>query len=50
MRSEKGAAEVLAFAGVEIMRRLIGVAQLPVRYGIEEKRRLLDLSRKLVLQ
>lgn len=47
---EKGAAEVLAFAGVEIMRRLIGVAQLPVRYGIEEKRRLLDLSRKLVLQ
>jgi 5-methylthioribose kinase len=47
---EKAAAEVLAFAGVEIMRRLIGVAQLPVRYGIEEKHRLLDLSRKLVLQ
>lgn len=42
--------KVLGFAGVEIMRRLIGVAQLPIRYGIEEKRRLLELSRKLVMQ
>ena len=41
---------LLGFAGVEIMRRLIGVAQLPVRYAIEEKQRLLELSRKLVLQ
>lgn len=37
------------FAGVEIMRRLIGVAQLPIGYGIEKKRELLALSRKLVL-
>ena len=37
------------FAGVEIMRRLIGVAQLPVGYGIEEKERLLVLSRELVM-
>jgi 5-methylthioribose kinase len=37
------------FAGVEIMRRLIGVAQLPLRYGLDEKQRLLQLSRELVL-
>lgn len=37
------------FAGVEIMRRLIGVAQLPLGYGLEDKRRLLTLSRELVL-
>ena len=37
------------FAGVEIMRRLIGVAQLPLSYGIEKKRELLELSQKLVL-
>lgn len=36
-------------AGVEIMRRLIGVAQLPVGYGIDEKERLLRLSRDLVM-
>lgn len=41
---------LFGFAGVEIMRRLIGVAQLPVRYGLEEKQKLLELSRKLVLQ
>jgi 5-methylthioribose kinase len=39
----------LQFAGVEIMRRLIGVAQLPLRYDLPEKRRLLELSRRLVL-
>lgn len=38
-----------AFAGVEIMRRLIGVAQLPLPYGIDEKVRLLELSRQMVL-
>ena len=38
----------LAFCGVEIMRRLIGVAQLPLSQGIEEKRRLLELSHDLV--
>ena len=37
------------FAGVEIMRRLIGVAQLPLRSGVERKRELLRLSRDLVL-
>ncbi len=37
------------FAGVEIMRRLIGVAQLPLTCGLERKKELLDLSRELVL-
>ncbi len=36
------------FAGIEIMRRLIGVAQLPVTCGIERKRELLTLSREMV--
>ncbi len=40
---------VNAFAGVEIMRRLIGVAQLPVQYGIEKKTELLELSKNLVV-
>ena len=40
---------VKAFAGVEILRRLIGVAQLPLRYGLEEKRLLLCLGRDLLL-
>jgi len=39
---------MLQFVGVEIMRRLIGVAQLPIRCGLEEKRRLLALSRELI--
>ena len=38
------------FAGIEIMRRLIGVAQLPIRYGLERKRELLNLSLRLVLE
>jgi len=37
------------FAGVEIMRRLLGVAQLPLPYGLQSKAALLDLSRSLVL-
>jgi 5-methylthioribose kinase len=37
------------YAGVEIMRRLIGVAQLPLKLTLEQKRGLLDLSRRLVL-
>ena len=36
------------FAGIEIMRRLIGVAQLPLAFGIERKRDLLNLSREMV--
>jgi 5-methylthioribose kinase len=39
---------VLAFAGVEIMRRLIGVAQLPLPYGLDAKRHLLDVSRSFL--
>jgi len=41
---------VAGYAGVEIMRRLIGVAQLPLSYGIERKRSLLRLSRRLVVE
>lgn len=37
-------------AGIEIMRRLIGVAQLPrLRANLEEKKNFLELSRELVL-
>ncbi len=38
-----------AFAGVEIMRRLIGVAQLPLPYGLEKKASLLAKAKSLVL-
>ncbi|MEO8050475.1 MAG: phosphotransferase [Acidobacteriota bacterium] len=38
------------FAGIEIMRRLIGVAQLPVLFPLERKAELLSLSRALVLE
>ena len=37
------------FAGVEIMRRLIGVAQLPLAVRLEKKRELLGRARRLVL-
>ncbi len=40
---------MLGFAGVEIMRRLLGVAQLPLPYGLDVKRHLLELSLSLVL-
>lgn len=36
------------FAGAEIMRRLIGVAQLPLKAGLETKRGWLELSKQLV--
>lgn len=39
---------VLGFAGTEIMRRLIGVAQLPAMYDLDPKRGLLEISRELV--
>jgi 5-methylthioribose kinase len=50
-RRHRGAdpALVAGFAGVEIMRRLIGVAQLPLASDLPRKRGLLDLSRALVL-
>jgi 5-methylthioribose kinase len=41
---------VARYAGVEIMRRLIGVAQLPIAFGIDRKRGLLKLSRRLVVE
>ncbi len=37
-----------SYAGVEIMRRLIGVAQLPLHADFEKKRLWLELSRELV--
>ncbi len=37
------------FAGVEIMRRLIGVAQLPIEDGLLEKTKLLELSHEFVI-
>jgi 5-methylthioribose kinase len=40
---------VRQFAGAEIMRRLLGVAQLPLAASLDAKRRLLDESRRLVL-
>lgn len=40
---------VLQLAGVEIIRRLIGYAQLPLALGTLEKLRLLDRARQLVL-
>ncbi len=39
----------LQFAGVEVMRRLIGIAQLPLTMGILEKCNLLTLAKRLVL-
>lgn len=36
------------FAGIEIMRRLIGVAQLPLSMGLEKKEQLLVLSQQMV--
>ena len=40
---------MLQLAGVEVMRRLIGYAQLPLDYGIAERQILLRRSRELVL-
>ncbi len=41
-------AQVAGFAGAEIMRRLIGVAQLPLQFDLTGKQSLLELSRLLV--
>ena len=40
---------VRAFAGVEILRRLLGLAQLPVSLGLAQKKTLLDDAAELVL-
>jgi 5-methylthioribose kinase len=42
------AATANGFAGAEIMRRLLGVAQLPLDAGLEEKKELLALSKALM--
>ena len=39
----------LRFAGVEIMRRIIGVAQLPIESDINKKSQLIACSKKLIL-
>lgn len=44
------AARVAGYAGVEIMRRLIGVAQLPLTHGLADKLALLQHSRRLVVE
>jgi len=36
-------------AGIEIMRRLIGLAQLPLNRSIQEKKVLLEMARHLIL-
>lgn len=36
-------------AGIEIMRRLIGLAQLPLTRTLEEKQLLLEMSKKMIL-
>ena len=37
-------------AGIEIMRRIIGLAQLPMQRSLEEKRNLLKLASKMILK
>ncbi len=41
---------VLRLAGVEILRRLLGYAQLPLTAGLEDRVRMLELGRRLVLE
>lgn len=38
-----------SFAGMEILRRLIGIAQLPLKLNLKEKKHLLDVGRELVI-
>ena len=40
---------ITKFAGVEIMRRLLGVAQLPLTLDAQAKKRLLERSREMIL-
>ncbi|MCB9638639.1 MAG: phosphotransferase [Myxococcales bacterium] len=42
--------QALAFAGIEIMRRFLGVAQLPLSLDISERSALLQQARLLVLE
>ena len=42
---------VRQYAGIEIMRRLLGIAQIPtLKAGLERKSELLELSRRLVVE
>lgn len=40
---------VKGFAGVEILRRLLGVAQLPIQFDLEHKRNLIEVAEELTL-
>lgn len=40
---------IVNFAGVEILRRLIGVAQLPLKTSLNSKVKMLDISKKMIL-
>jgi 5-methylthioribose kinase len=48
-KSDANAGLVSQVAGVEIIRRLIGLAQLPLRRSLSEKEDLLKLARKMIL-
>jgi len=41
--------KVYQYAGVEIMRRLIGLAQLPLKRSLEEKAHLLEVAKGWIL-
>ena len=41
---------VFRYAGVEIMRRILGVAQLPAFLSLEAKSHLLEQSREMVIR
>ncbi|WP_019668968.1 phosphotransferase [Eudoraea adriatica] len=48
-KSDANAGLVSQVAGVEIIRRLIGLAQLPLKRSLSEKEDLLKLARKMIL-
>jgi 5-methylthioribose kinase len=48
-RNELNSRLVKGFAGVEILRRLLGVAQLPVHFDLQRKQSLLEAAVKQVL-
>lgn len=41
--------KVLKYAGIEVMRRLIGIAQLPLSLNLNEKSKLLNTAHKMIL-
>ncbi len=40
---------IKTFAGIEILRRLLGVAQLPLDYSLDHKKALIEISRSWIL-